>query len=225
MHSQCVQYLPLQAILLDFVLTLIYNAYMQKLHTTSKLILTDADGVLLRWEQPFRAFMEQRGYVFNQNGIHSYNLKDHYLDISGPELNQLIVEFNNSEAMRSLPPLRDAVTYVNKLHMEHNFKFRVITSYGLCQHAIARREHNLRMLFGNAIESLVSIDMGAPKDHVLAEYTGSGLVWIEDKYENFQTGLTVGLKSVLIDHSHNKSKPIDNGHRVTCWKDIYHMLT
>lgn len=198
---------------------------MQKIQTHTKLILTDADGVLLRWEQPFRAFMESRGYTFNQDGIYSYNLLDHYHAIDEYELKQLIIEFNNSDAMMSLPPLRDAVTYVNKLHQEHNFRFRVITSYGVNKTAIARREHNLKSLFGDAIESLVSIQMGAPKDHVLAEYKDSGMVWIEDKFENFQTGLNIGLKSVLIEHSHNKTMPISNGYKVQCWKDIYHMLT
>lgn len=195
---------------------------MQNLNT--KLILTDADGVLLRWEQPFRQFMEQHGIVFNDKNTHSYNLIDHYQNISMTELNRLIIKFNTSEYMKSLPALRDSAEYVSKLHNDHGFEFRVITSYGTDIDAIERRKHNLHSIFGSAIESLISVEMGGPKDHILADYANTGSWWIEDKKENADIGHRLGLRSLLIKHSHNINHKC-NYPIVNNWKEIYDIIT
>jgi hypothetical protein len=189
-----------------------------------KLILTDADGVLLDWEWAFHVWMQERGYVPKSNSKNSYHLHDHFEDLDFKESKKLIRIFNESAAIGFLPALRDSAYYVKRLHEEHRYQFRVITSLSLDKNANKLREMNLRKLFGNAIESVICLDTGADKDQALAPYEGTGLWWIEDKPENADVGYKLGLSSLLVEHGHNMYHTC-NYPVVKNWKEIYNIIT
>ena len=185
-----------------------------------KLILTDCDGVLLNWEFAFCCWMEDRGC----NPIRSdvYDMAVRYGKTKA-EMKSLIKIFNESAAIGFLPPQRDAMHYVKKLHEEHGFVFRVITSLSLDPYAKKLRVRNLDKLFGSAIDDVICLDTGADKDEALEPYRDSGLVWIEDKLENAELGVELGLNSILVEHEHNmdqKNIPLAKN-----WKEIYDMVT
>ncbi len=46
-----------------------------------KLILTDADGVLLDWEWAFSVWMQERGYTLTADNKKSYYLHHHYNEL------------------------------------------------------------------------------------------------------------------------------------------------
>lgn len=189
----------------------------------NKLILTDCDGCLCDWEWAFRVWMLEHGYEYNEANKNSYYLTHHY-DISESEVLTQVRMFNESAAIGFLPASRDATHYVKRLHEEHGFKFRVITSLSLDKNSQKLRHMNLRKIFGDAIESVVFLDTNAAKDQVLLEYKGSGMFWIEDKIENADIGHDLGLKSILIEHGYNMhhvcTYPI-----VKNWKEIYEIVT
>jgi len=189
----------------------------------TKLILTDADGVLLDWEWAFKVWMTERGFEFEDAGKNHYYLHHHYKDTTKEEIKKLVKIFNESAAIGFLPALRDSVHYVKRLYEEHNYQFRVITSLSLDQNAGRLREMNLRKIFGNAIESVICLDTGADKDEALSLYKDTGLFWIEDKPENADVGHALGLKSILIEHGHNMhhscTYPL-----VKNWKEIYEII-
>lgn len=191
----------------------------------NKLILTDADGVCLDWEWAFRIWMTEHGYEFNEAGKKSYYLTHHYVDTDMDEILRQVKTFNESAAIGFLPALRDATHYIKRLHEEHGYQFRVITSLSSDKNAAKLREMNLRKTFGSAIESVICIETNSPKDEVLAEYKDSGLWWIEDKYSNFKAGLDLGLKSILIEHGHNMNEDTTGGFRVKNWSEIYNLVT
>ncbi len=182
----------------------------------SKLILTDCDGVLLNWEFAFECWMETHGYKVVDTS--AYNIGQRYgIDNS----KKLVRQFNESAAIGFLPPHRYAMHYVKKLHEEHGYVFRVITSLSLDPYAKTLREKNLIKLFGSAMESVICLDTGADKDEALEPYRGSGLYWIEDKIENAVVGSNLGLNSILMEHEHNMHY-IDNLiPLVKNWKEIY----
>ena len=190
----------------------------------NKLILTDADGVLLNWEWAFRCWMTEHGYEFNEAGRKSYYLTHHYKDTDTDEILQQIKTFNESAAIGFLPALRDATHYVKRLHEEHSYKFRVITSLSTDKNAARLREMNLKKIFGTAIESVVCIATNAPKDDVLLPYKDTQLYWIEDKVENADTGYNLGLRSILMEHGHNMDHQC-NYPIVKNWKEIFDLVT
>lgn len=189
-----------------------------------KLILSDGDGVLIDWEWPFRIYMESHGHRFDSAAKSSYNITRHYPDTDPATVIDMIREFNNSHAIGYLPPHRDSVHYVNILHREHGFRFRVITSLGLDPNAKRLREMNLKKLFGDAIESVVVLDTGADKDHVLEPYRNSGLPWIEDKTKNADLGHSLGLRSILVEHGFNRDDAVPYP-KVKTWQEISQILT
>ena len=191
---------------------------MKKYH---KVILTDCDGVLLNWGYAFDVWMEQKGYLVKDPD--AYDVGKVY-GLSRTKSKELVRLFNESAAIGFLPPLRDAVEYVRKLHEEHGYVFHVITSLSKDQNAQKLRTKNLRKVFGKtAIEKFVYLDTGADKDVELGEYEGKDYVWIEDKVENAEVGATFGLESILMEHGFNmdnKEFPLMKN-----WKEIYEYLT
>ena len=190
-----------------------------------KLILTDADGCILDWEWAFSVWMQERGYTLTADNKKSYYLHHHYNELDEKDAKKVVRTFNESAAIGFLPALRDSAFYVKRLHEEHGYKFRVITSVSLDKNAQKLREMNLRKIFGNAIDTVICLDTGADKDEALAPYKDSGLWWIEDKYANFKTGLNLGLKSILVEHGHNMHEDITGGFKAKNWREIYDLIT
>ena len=190
-----------------------------------KVILTDADGVLLNWEYAFTCWMEQHGHTVIEGGNLLYDMAQRF-DITSSQAWQQVKVFNESAAMGFLPALRDAMYYVKRLHEEHGYVFRCITSMSLDPNAKKLRQMNLEKLFGKtAFEELVCLDTGADKDDALAPYKDSGLWWIEDKMSNAVAGLNVGLRPILIEHGFNMNDTVPPGiTKVVNWKEIYHLI-
>ena len=186
------------------------------------VILTDVDGVLLNWFHSFNRWMELRG--FKAQETENYCIGETY-KISPKEKSLLTRQFNESCWIRHIPPFRDAVKYVKKLHEEHGFVFHCITSLSLDEYAYQARKENLSNIFGNtAIEKLICLDTGADKHTALEKYKDSGYWWVEDKIENCDLGIEYGLHGILMQHGHN-TKYTGSAYRVKNWNQIYDIVT
>ena len=189
----------------------------------NNVILTDCDGVLLDWEYSFTVWMKRHGHVPVDGGMNKYKMHERY-DLSPAECKKLIRMFNESAAIGFLPPLRDSIHYVRKLHEQHGYVFHVITSLSDDPNAQILRTKNLENVFGESVfEKFVYLDTGADKDQALAEYKDTECWWIEDKPENCEEGLKVGLNSILIDHLHNSD--YNTTFRARKWKEVYNLIT
>jgi beta-phosphoglucomutase-like phosphatase (HAD superfamily) len=190
-----------------------------------KLILTDADGVLLDWEWAFNVWMQEHGFEEVPGSKLNYDMSMRY-GIPKEQVKKLIRIFNESAAIGFLPALRDAMYYVKRLHEEHGFRFHCITSLSLDPNAQKLREMNLNKLFGtSAFERIVCLDTGADKEEALEEYEGTGCYWLEDKPENAIAGYRAGLRSLLVEHGHNMHHYHEGITIVKNWKEIYQLIT
>jgi len=169
--------------------------------------------------------MDEHGFVKQEGHQFEYDIGDRY-GVGHKQGRKLIKMFNESAAIGFLPPLRDAMYYVKRLHEEHGYVFHCITSLSTDVNAGRLREMNLRKLFGKtAFEDVTCLATGAAKNYALEPYAGSGLWWFEDKIENAVVGHEMGLKSVLIEHGHNMTFEHPNIPRVKNWKEIYDLIT
>ena len=190
-----------------------------------KIILTDADGVLLDWEYAFGVWMEEHGFAKVPGSQFNYDIGEQF-GISQEQGRKLIKMFNESAAIGFLPALRDSMYYVKRLHEEHRYVFHCITSVSTEPNAVKLREMNLRKLFGKtAFERVVCLPTGADKQEALSEYKNSGLYWIEDKPENAHVGHELGLRSILMEHGHNMAHYHPEIPIVKNWKEIYDIIT
>jgi len=190
-----------------------------------KIILTDADGVLLDWEYAFGVWMEEHGFAKVPGSQFNYDIGEQF-GISQEQGRKLIKMFNESAAIGFLPALRDSMYYVKRLHEEHRYVFHCITSVSTEPNAVKLREMNLRKLFGKtAFERVVCLPTGADKNEALEEYRDTGCWWIEDKPENAEAGHAVGLRSLVIEHGHNMHYYHEHITLVKNWRDVYQIVT
>jgi hypothetical protein len=85
---------------------------------------------------------------------------------------------------------------------------------------------NLQKLFGKtAFDKFVILGTGDDKDEALQPYKDTGCWWIEDKPENCEAGLRVGLKPLLVEHGHNMGYSNPEVLLVKNWKMIYDLIT
>jgi hypothetical protein len=89
-----------------------------KYQNLKKLILTDADGVLLDWEWAFNVWMQEHGFEEVAGSKLNYDMSVRY-GIPKEQVKKLIRIFNESAAIGFLPALRDAMYYVKRLAEEH----------------------------------------------------------------------------------------------------------
>ena len=89
-----------------------------------KIILVDCDGVLVDWLYSFAMWMEQHGYKQLANPDECYDIHTTY-GISREKAKELVRYFNQSATMCCLPPLRDSVKYVKKIHEELGYVFHI----------------------------------------------------------------------------------------------------
>ena len=100
-----------------------------------RIILTDVDGVLLDWEFAFHTWMEEHGHATQKGYKLVYSVHKRF-GIPRKDGKRLTEIFNESASIGFLPPQRDAMYYVKKLHEEHGFMFHAITSLSLNRHAV-----------------------------------------------------------------------------------------
>lgn len=185
-----------------------------------KVILIDCDGVVLDWVYSFQNWMRRHHYEVVDKD--TYAIHKMY-GLPKMEAKRLVRMFNESAWVRKIPPLRDAVKYVRKLHEEHGYVFHAITSLSNDTYAQHLRTKNLIELFGpTTIERYVYLDTGADKDEALAEYKNTNCYWIEDKPENALVGKMLGLNPYIMAHEFNKTET--EIPRVQNWKELYEII-
>jgi 5'(3')-deoxyribonucleotidase len=187
------------------------------------VIVTDFDGCCGYWEHGFHMWMIANGYKEVERG--HYDIERKY-GISTERADLLMQAFNESSAMRYLPPVRDAIKYIRKLHEDHGYVFHCISAVPNLPSIFEARKENIQNLFGKtAFERLTLCGSSKNKRDILREYDGTECVWIEDVSENVEYGLEYGMRCILMDHHYNLNDEVDRRvKRVYSWKEIYSLI-
>ena len=177
------------------------------------------------WEWAFNVWMQQHGFEEIPGAKLNYDMSARY-GIPRDQVVKLIRIFNESASIGFLPPMRDSMYYIKRLHEEFGYKFHAITSLSLDPNAQKLREMNLHKLFGpTAFERVVCLDTGADKDDALAEYAGTGHYWVEDKWANAEAGYKAGLRCIVLEHGHNMYEYHPEITILKNWKSIFDHIT
>lgn len=193
---------------------------------TPKIIVSDADGCMLDWEECFAIWMEHQGFYYTMpTPKATWNMGERF-GMGSDEIMAYIKEFNSSAAIGFLPPQRDAQRYVKELHEEHGYKFVIVTSLGDDPRTHRLRERNLKKLFGpSAFERIICLPVGSDKSSVLLELSAKyeGCKWIEDHPKNVDDGVRAGFDGLLFEHKFNMDYS-GKAKIVRSWKEIYDLV-
>ena len=192
---------------------------MKNVYNPERVILADADGVLLNWIDSFREFWAYRDMPEWYTDT-NYRI-DHNSEVSSRAAQDAVESFNESVWLEHISPMRDAVAMVKHMHENHGVVFHVITALNNHPHILKARTQNLKGLFGNAIEMITLTGDSEDKTEALSKYRDSNLIWIEDKPENADLGVEMGLRSLLMDQPYNKKHNNADVERVYNWEDVY----
>ena len=205
--------------------------------TSDRIILTDVDGVLLEWENHFTKWMISRGHKLKENYKSEYDMGKRFIYYAkvfasdkefGEASNDIkiaIREFNKSAWMATQPPMPGSQTWIKLLHAE-GWTFIPISSQTSDIPAQELRKRRLEELFGeDTFYNFHILETGQDKDDVLAEFHGTGLWWIEDKWTNAMAGLKYGLKPLFVSHPYNQEYSHPDITRVSNWQDIHKIVT
>lgn len=186
------------------------------------VILVDYDGVCAYWEHSFATWMHDNGFGKPRPG--TYELDEKY-DIPSEKVDFLARMFNESAALSNLPPMRDAIKYIRKLHEDHGYVFHCISAIPDLQASRVARWDNIHKLFGpTAFEKLVLCGNSEAKDELLRHYSGSECFWVEDVPANAEYGLKHGLKPLLVNQHYNVKYQNPKIPKVQTWKEIYEFI-
>jgi 5'(3')-deoxyribonucleotidase len=187
------------------------------------VIVTDYDGVCAYWEHGFHMWMLANGYKIVKRG--SYDIEDMY-DISIDKASMLTQSFNESAALKRLPPVKDSIKYIRKLHEEHGYVFHCISAIPNTQDMYEARMENIHNLFGKtAFERLILCGSSTNKEELLKEYKGTNCFWLEDLTKNAKYGLENDMRCILMTHHYNENDTLDSRiKRVHNWKEIYSLI-
>ena len=198
---------------------------------SNRIILTDVDGVLLEWENHFTKWMITRGHKLKEDYKSEYDMGKRFIFYSNvfnedPNYIKLAIrEFNKSAWMATQPPMPESQTWVKLLHAE-GWTFIPISSQTSDIPAQELRKRRLEELFGeDAFYNFHILETGSDKDDVLAEFHGTGLYFIEDKWTNALAGLKYGLKVLFINHPYNQKYKHPDITRVNNWKQIHEIVS
>ena len=204
---------------------------------SNRIILTDVDGVLLEWENHFTKWMVSRGHKLKKNFKSEYDMGKRFVYYAkifesnkqfgeaSNEIKLAIREFNKSAWMATQPPMPESQTWVKLLHAE-GWTFIPISSQTSDIPAQELRKRRLEELFGeDAFYNFHILETGQDKDDVLAEFHGTGLYFVEDKWTNALAGLKYGLKVLFINHPYNQKYKHPDITRVNNWKQIHEIVS
>jgi FMN phosphatase YigB (HAD superfamily) len=190
----------------------------------TKIILTDVDGVLLDWFAGFKSWMSDHGHeeIAEQAELH-WDLGHRY-GKDDAEIFNLVEEFNHSEEIKNLTPIRDAQYWVGRLE-EEGFKLHCVSSLSDSERAERFRLWNLYQLFGEDVfDDIVCLPILQCKRDYLSKFKDSGMFWIEDNIKNAEVGHELGLKTLLMNHGYTQSYNNPEIPLVNDWSHIYDIV-
>lgn len=191
----------------------------------NKIILTDADGVLLNWVKGFETFATARGYPRKPGTANDYRIHTGH-GIPFELAQSLIKEFNESPEVEYLEAFADSVEYVKKI-AELGFRFTVVTSISDHPNSKIYRTKNLQKHFGDVFDDVVCLKIGASKANALMKWAGTGYFWVEDHMRQAEAGYEAGLSPLLINHPYNHHYETDLFPKIPVespWKHIFNRV-
>lgn len=190
----------------------------------NKIIVSDCDNVLTNWSDTFVQWaVDDKNLVLKEDHAERFWVKDKFIGLNHGKAHKYVHEFNRTDAIRTLPPLRDAIKYVGQL-ADLGYRFHVITAIEASDEIRERRVENLTNLFGDVFSEITLVGKWEKKAKFLERYKDTRCWWLEDNVDYAETGHKLGLETVLMSHDYNAHFEHSDIHVAKDWEQIYDLI-
>lgn len=189
----------------------------------NRIILTDVDDTLLRFDAAFTSWMiRQHGYTPTMP-LHEARNVEELFGITLEEACPFIAEFYRTPEFENIEPLACAADVVPALQKE-GYRFVAITACEIAPEIETARRKNLRNAFGFDFEDVHMTGLFVPrgKEPTLSQYKST--LWVEDNEGHAASGAVLGHNSVLLSRKRNEGFIHGNVRRVADWHEIAKLL-
>lgn len=188
----------------------------------NKIILTDADGVLVNWLAGFHDWAQHtKKWTLIPGTESEFYIENRYNEVTDGMA--AVEEFNASSHLRHLEAWPGAVRNVKKL-VDDGYRFHVITAISKDLVVKDTRCQNLVELFGDVFYAITCVGAFESKTQQLEEYADSECWWLEDMPKHAQEGHKLGLRSILLEDGLNADFKTDDFPIVNTWDEIYETI-
>lgn len=167
-------------------------------------ILLDVDEVLLDWIGGFSVYLAKLGHD-RIRPINTWELEKAYSGLTAEDIRRYVCDFNASYSFMRLDPVPGAQFGVKELRRafpeSRIFAVSCYLSPELERASEALRRTNLRNLFGDDLDGIISLRLGDSKRHVYRAFK-PGLV-IDDNIKYLSEAREEGHKAVAFDRPWN----------------------
>jgi len=183
----------------------------------SKIVLTDVDGVLLRWADAFGDFVRGSLGLSVSGRLQEHRSVEDWLGIDSSEASRIVNIFHDEAGWISrLPPYEDAVEAVRSLAAD-GWRFVAISACGRSPKMLAARSANLEACFGPVFDDLLPVGLLDGKEEHLSAFSPTW--WIDDSRRHVHAGSRSGHAAVHLDRA-AKSSLEGNPFVSPCWRGI-----
>ena len=156
-------------------------------------VLLDCDGVILDYDY---AFLSNFSGEKNLDNTKMANNFQELLKMDEQTILKMVTDFNESEHFEKIPAIKGARRYIRLLHNQ-GYNIHVITSCGNSSKNIEKRIKNLHTQIGDVFDNIICLPLHADKTETLRKWYGSKHIFVDDNPKHLQSGVDLGLFSVL----------------------------
>lgn len=165
---------------------------------SNKIAILDVDGTLLNWHVKFDEMMAKLGHAVINDRV--YALSERYDgNLKEEQVMEYILQFNDSDAIESLPMNQYARAYVDDL-VEMGYQPIWVSCYYKGEHDVPhrRRSKNIMDVFGSSISHGHSYPLHHTKSDVIRFYVGAphvrDIIFVDDSPRYLGEAMDIALE-------------------------------
>lgn len=199
---------------------------MSEIKILKPLLLTDCDGVLLRWSVNIPAFLTSMGICIEHLKGYLHGNQMVPFDVLFPanskeESMALMMQYNESEFMSQLPIMEpDSEHSLRRLHQ--HFDIAVITNISDKPNAAALRKKNLISVYGDIFDEIICLNPHSDKTEAIRQFVGMRevVLWVDDNIDHVKEGQRVGVPSVQFTYDMQCGRNFGGVRELNSWSHI-----
>lgn len=197
-----------------------------------KKLITDADGVLLNWNEGVVSYNKHKGIDHEHlDGIGDYNSFYCYTDLFRTETKEKSLQemknYNESRFTRNLGIFEEGSDIILK-DLSKEYDIIILSSFGASEISRNNRILNLKDVYGDIFKDFIILDFYDSKEKYLKELNKNNdvVMWVDDIHSNVLKGISAGIdESYQYTHRMNCGRNKGGVKELSSWLEVKRILS